>query len=80
MLTITGTSLPTSDDVKIRISNSECIDVTASDTEITCTLNVGAAAGSWDVQVSDANGLTPKQVDVVAIDVALKLKMHPDLD
>ena len=73
MLTISGTSLPTSDEVKVRFSNSECTDVTASETEITCTLDVGAAAGSWDAQVSDANGLTPKHVDVTAIDVALSV-------
>lgn len=72
-LTITGTSLPTTDDVKVRFANSECSSVTATDTEITCTLGTGAAAGSWNVKVSDANGLTPLHADVVAIDVALSV-------
>jgi hypothetical protein len=69
-LTITGTSLPT-EDVKVQIANSRCEEVTASETEITCTVDVGVAAGSWDVQVSDANGLIAKQVDVATIDVPL---------
>ena len=58
-LTITGTNLPTTD-VKVRFANSECTgEITASETEISCTLNYSAAAGSWSVQVSDLNGLTP---------------------
>jgi hypothetical protein len=58
-VTVMGTSLPTSN-VKVSIANSVCGTVTASATEITCTLNAGAAAGSWDIKVSDANGYTPK--------------------
>jgi hypothetical protein len=58
VLTIDGTTLPV-DNVKVQIANSECGTVTATDTQITCTLNAGAAAGSWDVKIIDANGLTP---------------------
>ena len=69
-LTIGGTNLPTTD-VRVRFANSECSEVTASATEITCTLNFSAAAGSWSVRVSDANGLTPLATDVTLIDVGL---------
>ena len=47
-LTITGTNLPTSD-VKVAFSHSVCGTVTASAIQITCTLTVPAATGSWDV-------------------------------
>jgi len=62
--------LPTTD-VKVRFANSECTDVTASETEITCTLNFSSAAGSWNVRVSDANGLTPLATSIAPIDVGL---------
>ena len=47
-LTITGTNLPTSD-VGVKLANSQCDTVTATATQITCTLTTSAAAGSWDV-------------------------------
>ena len=40
---------------------------------ITCTLISGAASGSWDVQVSDANGLTPLAADIESIEVPLEV-------
>lgn len=74
-LTITGTNLPTSEDVKVRFSSSECSSgsVTATENMITCTLISGAASGSWDVQVSDANGLTPLAADIESIEVPLEV-------
>ena len=62
-VTVTGTSLPTAN-VTVAVANSVCGTVTASSTEITCTLNAGAAAGSWDIKVSDLNGYTPKESTV----------------
>ena len=47
-LTITGTNLPT-ENIRVLLANAECETVTASETEITCTLNHHPAAGSWDV-------------------------------
>ena len=47
--------------------------MTASASEITCSLNVAAAAGSWHVQVRDANGLTPHADGLTAIDVPLSV-------
>lgn len=70
VLTIQGTNLPV-DDVTVTLSNSQCDDVVASDTEITCTLNVGAAAGEWDVQVVDVNGLTPVDESVPKMSIGL---------
>ena len=67
-MTITGTNLPTKD-VIVKIANSKCVSVTASATQITCTLDYGAAAGSWDVKVISADGLTPKADSVSPIDV-----------
>ena len=48
ILTIMGTELPT-ENLAVSIANSACTNIEASDTEITCTLDVAAAAGSWDV-------------------------------
>lgn len=62
-VTVTGTSLPTTS-VSVSVANSVCGTVTASTTEITCTLGAAAAAGSWDIKVADANGYTPKGTTV----------------
>ena len=43
-LTIRGTNLPV-DDVTVRLANSQCTTVTAAADEITCVLDVPAAAG-----------------------------------
>ena len=48
VLTITGTNLPT-ENLAVSIANSACTSIEASETEITSTLDVAAAAGSWDV-------------------------------
>lgn len=71
-LTITGTGLPTSD-VSVKIANSVCGTVTASATQITCTLSEPAAAGSWNVKVTDLSGLIPVDASVATIDVALSV-------
>ena len=55
------------------VANSVCGTVTASTTEITCTLNTAAAAGSWDVKVADANGYTPKGTTVAQVSVPLSV-------
>lgn len=79
-LTITGTALPTTD-VRVVLGNAECGTVTASETEITCTLNVLPAAGSWDVQVYDNLGLAPIAVGTAKIDVALVItSITPNTD
>lgn len=58
-LTITGVGLPT-EDIRVRFANAECTDgITATETEITCTLNFLPAAGSWDVKLTDYRGLIP---------------------
>ena len=62
--------MPT-ENVKIRFANADCIDIIATDSEITCNLSVGPAAGTWDVQLTDSSGLILKETSVEAIDVAL---------
>ena len=58
-LTITGVGLPTTD-IQVKFANAECTDaITATDTEITCTLNFLPAAGSWDVKLIDYRGYIP---------------------
>ena len=69
-LTITGTGLPTTD-VTVELGNAKCGTVTASATEITCTLAVYPAAGSWDVRVYEPKGLVPIKADTAKITVAL---------
>lgn len=69
-VTIQGTNLPV-DDISITLSNSACEDIVATETEITCTLNVGAAAGEWDVKLVDVNGLTPVESAVEKLSVGL---------
>jgi len=69
-LTITGTGLPT-ENVKVALGNTQCGTVTATATEITCTLSALPAAGDWDVQVSDLKGLVPIQTDLAKINVPL---------
>lgn len=54
-LVITGTNLPT-ENVAVRFANSECNSITASETEISCSLTMMPAAGSWSVRVYDING------------------------
>ena len=69
-LTITGTSLPT-EDIRVILANAECESITASETDITCTLSHYPAAGSWDVRVLDYRGLIPLADDADCIDVDL---------
>jgi len=69
-ITVTGTTLPT-ENVKVVLGNVECGTVTASATEITCTLTVLPAAGSWNVEVYEPKGLVPVKADVAKIAVAL---------
>ena len=57
-LTITGVGLPT-EDIQVKFANAECSTITASDTEITCSLNFLPAAGSWDVKLIDYRGYIP---------------------
>lgn len=69
-ITITGTSLPTTD-IRVVLGNTECGTITASATEITCSLSVLPAAGSWNVEVYELNGLVPIASGVAKIDVSL---------
>ena len=69
-LTITGTGLPTAD-VKVKFSNAECIVQSGTNVQITCTLSISPAAGSWDVRVTDLSGLIPVDAAVAKIDIAL---------
>lgn len=80
-LTITGVGLPT-DDIRVRFANAECTGgITASDTEITCTLNFLPAAGSWDVKLTDYRGLIPIEETVEKISVDLVIdSVTPDSD
>jgi len=67
---VQGTSLPTLN-VSVAVANSKCITVTATATQITCTLDIAPAAGSWNVKVTDVNGLIPIASGVAKISVAL---------
>lgn len=79
-LTIDGTNLPTTD-VKVRLANSECDTITASETQITCTLTTAAAAGSWDVKITSVNGLIAKEASVATIDIGLTVSsVSPNVD
>lgn len=69
-LTITGTALPTTD-IRIVLGNTECGNIVATDTQITCDLDVLPAAGSWNVELYDPSGLTPIETSVAKIDVVL---------
>ena len=69
-ITITGTSLPV-ENIRVVLGNTECGTITASATEITCTLAVLPAAGSWDVELYEPSGLVPIATGVAKIDVAL---------
>jgi len=69
-LTIVGTNLPTSD-VSVALANSVCGTVTATTTQISCTLTTPSAAGAWDVVVTDLSGLIPVQGGTTQISVAL---------
>lgn len=57
--------------MRVVLGNAKCGTVTASDTEITCSLEHFAAAGSWDVQVIDNNGLSIIADGTAKIDVSL---------
>jgi len=59
--------------VRVVLGNAECGTVTASATEITCSLKHFAAAGSWDVQVIDNNGLSIIADGTAKIDVTLSV-------
>ena len=72
ILTILGTNLPTAG-VRVALANSVCDTVSASPTQITCTLTTPAAAGSWDVQVTDSSGLIPIDSTIAQISIALTL-------
>jgi len=67
---ITGTSLPTTN-VRVVLGNTECGAVTATATEVTCTLTVLPAAGSWNVELYEAKGLVPIADGTAKIDVSL---------
>ena len=70
-LTITGVGLPT-EDIRVKFANAECEGtITASETEITCSLNFLPAAGEWCVEVIDYRGLIPTLDDLDLIDVDL---------
>lgn len=72
-LVVQGTELPT-ESVSVKIANSKCVTVTATATEITCTLDVPAAAGSWNVEVTSTNGLIPLASGVAKIRVLLTVQ------
>ena len=69
-LTITGTGLPTKD-VSVELGNAKCGTVTATATEIKCTLAILPAAGDWDVKVFEPKGLVPIKAATAKISVAL---------
>lgn len=69
-ITITGTKLPTKD-IKVVLGNTECGTITASETEITCSLVVLPAAGTWNVELYEPKGLVPVKAETAKISVAL---------
>lgn len=64
-MTIVGTGLPTTD-IAVKFANTECATVTATETEVTCSLKVQPAAGSWNVRLIDYRGLIPINSTVAA--------------
>ena len=63
--------LPT-EDIQVKFANAECEgEITASETEITCSLNFLPAAGPWCVEVIDYRGLIPIDEDVEPIYIDL---------
>ena len=67
--------------MRVKLAHSECGTVVASSTSITCTLATSAAAGSWDVQVTDASGLIPVDAGVPNINVSLTIStISPSID
>ena len=63
-LTITGTGLPTTN-ISVGLANSVCGSIlSASSTQIVCDLTQAPAAGSWDIKLTDPNGLIPVQAGV----------------
>jgi len=79
-LTITGVGLPT-EDIRVRLANAECLgDITATETEITCSLNFLPAAGSWNVKVTDYRGDIPNDsVDLISVGLVID-SVTPDID
>ena len=80
-LTITGVGLPT-EDIQVKFANAECTgDITATDTEITCSLNFLPAAGAWDVKLIDYRGYIPIADTTDKIDVDLVIdSISPNSD
>ena len=60
-ITITGTNLPTGDDVTIGISGLLCKkdSLTLSPTSASCSLEDDVVAGSWNIEMKDTLGLIP---------------------
>ena len=69
-LVIVGTNLPT-ENVAVKFANSECNSITVSESEISCSLTMMPAAGSWNVRIYDQSGLIPVDEAVLTIDVDL---------
>ena len=65
-LTVTGTSLPTTDDTEVWLGRRNCTITAKTATEITCTLDGNMLAGDWKVIVRDANGQVPNGAGVTA--------------
>jgi len=70
------------ENIQVKFANAECEgEITASETEVTCTLNFLPAAGSWDVKLIDFRGLIPVGETVTKIDVALVIdSISPNVD
>ena len=73
--------LPT-EDIQVKFANAECEgEITATDTQITCTLNFLPAAGEWCVDLIDYRGLIPIDDDVEPIAVGLVIDgISPNTD
>ena len=61
-LTVFGSNLPVTDDVKINLGPVECIPSSSSATEIVCELEHQAVTGSWIVEVHTAMGIIPNVI------------------
>jgi hypothetical protein len=61
-LTITGTNLPTTEELFITLGPVRCIVTSNTDTSISCDLETNAVSGSWIVTVTSTNGLIPNEI------------------
>lgn len=61
-LTLTGENLPTDEDLVVNLGPITCTVMSATDTELICTLDNTAVGGSWIAIVHSSKGLLPNEI------------------